>query len=134
MRYLAWEEKYSVGVALIDDQHKVFIGIINELYTAIVEKETQVSLDALFGRLIEYTQFHFATEEKYFDEFHYAGAEEHRAAHKAMCDQVVAFQNKKGDILANPFELMDFLEDWLINHIMGMDKLFGPCFNEHGLK
>lgn len=134
MNYLAWDEKYSVGVELIDNQHKVFIGIINDLYSAIVEKEKQVSLDVIFDQLSAYTQFHFQTEERYFDEFHYEEAAVHKAAHVALHTQIVELREKKQDIMEDPFRLMDFLEDWLIGHIMGMDKKFGPCFNAHGLK
>jgi hemerythrin len=131
---LVWKDEYSVNVELIDAQHKMFVGIINELYSAIMEKKGKDILDNVFKQLVAYTQFHFQTEERYFDEFHYEGAAAHKAAHKALIDQVADLQKQENNIMENPFELMDFLEDWLIEHIMGMDKLYGPCFNEHGLK
>jgi hemerythrin-like metal-binding protein len=131
---LEWKDEYSVGVELIDAQHKMFVGIVNELYEAIVTKRDKEALDNIFKQLVSYTQFHFQTEERYFDEFQYEGAVEHKAIHKALIDQVAELQNSKTDIMDDPFKLMDFLEDWLIDHIIGMDKLFGPCFNEHGLK
>ncbi len=131
---LEWKDEYSVGVELIDAQHKMFVGIVNELYEAIVTKKDKEALDNIFKQLVAYTQFHFQTEERYFDEFQYEGAEEHKTAHKALIDQIAELQQQKTDIMDDPFKLMDFLEDWLIDHIMGMDKLFGPCFNEHGLK
>jgi hemerythrin-like metal-binding protein len=134
MKALEWKEEYSVGVELIDIQHQMFIGIINELYSAIMEKKEKDILDNVFKQLVAYTQFHFQTEERYFDEFDYEGAVEHKAAHKALIDQVADLQKQEKDIMENPFELMDFLEDWLIGHIMGMDKLYTKCFNEHGLK
>lgn len=134
MATFEWKEEYSVGVEMIDEQHKVFIGIINELYTAIMEKKEKIILDDVFKQLVAYTQFHFQTEERYFDEFQYEGSEEHKAAHKKLCDQIAELETKREGIMENPFELMDFLEDWLVDHIMGMDKKYGPCFNEHGLK
>jgi hemerythrin len=130
---LVWKDEYSVGVAMIDAQHQMFIGIINELYSAIMSKKEKDVLDDIFKQLVAYTQFHFQTEERYFDEFDYDGTEEHKAAHKKLVDQVVELQNQESDIMQDPFKLLDFLEDWLIDHIMGMDKLYGPCFNEHGL-
>jgi hemerythrin len=134
MRSIEWEEKYSVGIELIDNQHKVFIGILNDLYSAIINKKELSVLDDIFSQLVAYTHFHFQTEERYFDEFDYEGAEAHKIAHRALSDQVVAMQQKYDDVMKNPFELMDFLEDWLIEHIMGMDKLYSQCFKEHGLK
>lgn len=134
MKTLEWKSEYSVGVEMIDEQHKMFISIMNDLYVAITEKKEKNILDDVFKQLVAYTQFHFQTEERYFDEFDYEGATEHKAAHKRLCDQIVVLQNKGDALMENPFELMDFLEDWLIEHIIGMDKLYGPCFNQHGLK
>lgn len=134
MNSFAWKDEYSVGVQLIDEQHKMFVGIINELYAAIQEKKGDVVLKDIFNQLVAYTQFHFQTEERYFDEFDYEGSEEHKAAHKVLIKQVTDLQEREAEIMENPFKLVDFLEDWLIEHIMGMDKLYGPCFNQHGLK
>ena len=131
---LVWKDEYSVGVELIDAQHKMFIGIINELYTAIIDKKEDSILDDIFKQLVSYTQFHFQTEERYFDEFNYEDAEAHKAAHQKLCDQIVELQKQEIDIMKDPFKLLDFLEDWLIDHIMGMDMKYTACFNAHGLK
>jgi hemerythrin len=32
------------------------------------------------------------------------------------------------------FDLIDFLEDWLINHLLDMDQKYKKCFHDHGLK
>lgn len=134
MGKLVWKDEYSVGVEMIDEQHKVFVGIMNELYTAILEKKEKRVLDDVFKQLVAYTQFHFQTEERYFDEFNYEGSAEHKAAHQKLREQIAELETRKDGIMENPFELMDFLEDWLVDHIMGMDKKYGPCFKEHGLK
>lgn len=130
-----WKEEYSVGVELIDEQHKVFIGILNDLYTSIISKKEDVVLDDIFIQLVKYTEFHFQTEERYFDEFHYEGAEEHKAEHARLCAQIAVLREKQeGSLKGNPFELLDFLEAWLIDHLMGMDMKYTDCFHAHGLK
>lgn len=134
MSTFAWKDEYSVGVQLIDEQHKMFVGIINEMYAAIQEKKGNIVLKDIFNQLVAYTQFHFQTEERYFDEFNYDGSVEHKAAHQALIKQVTDLQGKEAEIMEDPFKLFDFLEDWLVEHIMGMDKRYGPCFNQHGLK
>lgn len=134
MERLQWKDEFAIGVELIDTQHKVLVGIINELYEAIIAKKEGDFLDGIFKRLVEYAQLHFETEERYFDQFSYADAETHKKAHKDLHDQLVELQDKKDDLVDNPFQLMDFLEDWLIDHDVYTDKLFGPCFNENGLK
>ena len=130
-----WKEEYSVGVELIDTQHKMFVGILNDLYAAIMAQKEDLILDDIFDQLVKYTEFHFQTEERYFDEFHYEGAEEHKAEHARLCAEIAALREKKeGSLKSNPFELLDFLEAWLIEHIMDMDKKYTTCFHEHGLK
>ena len=75
------------------------------------------------------------TEEKYFKEFNYAGADEHIAKHKEFSENLAILQKKhEGDTLAFAFALVDFLEDWLINHLMTVDQQYKQCFKEHGLK
>ena len=78
---------------------------------------------------------HFATEEKYFDEFKYEGAEEHKAEHRKLEKSVADMQKraKAGD-LTFTVELLDFFEDWLIKHLAEMDQKYVKCFNEHGLR
>ncbi len=130
-----WKEEYSVGVELIDTQHKMFVGILNDLYAAIMAQKEDLILDDIFDQLVKYTEFHFQTEERYFDEFHYEGSEEHKAEHARLCADIAVLREKKeGSLKSNPFELLDFLEAWLIEHIMDMDKKYTTCFHEHGLK
>jgi len=134
---LMWEEKYSVGVQLIDDQHKKMFATINELIDAIRTTPTKEKLMGIIGQLVQYKKFHFATEERYFDEFHYEKTAEHKAAHNEFNDNLVALQAKytaDDQTIEFAFALVDFLEDWLINHLMTADQEYKECFKEHGLK
>ena len=130
-----WKEEYSVGVELIDTQHKMFVGILNDLYAAIMAQKEDLILDDIFDQLVKYTEFHFQTEERYFDEFHYEGSEEHKAEGARLGADIAGLREKKeGRRKRSPFERRDFLEAWLIEHIMDMDKKYTTCFHEHGLK
>lgn len=135
MATFEWKKEYSVGVEMFDEQHKVFFRIVNDLYEAITTGKEKDILDEIFRQLIHYTEFHFESEEHYFDEFHYEDTVEHKKAHVELCRQIAELKEKKErQDLDNPYELLDFLENWLVDHIMGMDKKYGPCFKEHGLK
>jgi hemerythrin-like metal-binding protein len=129
-----WKSEYSVNVSEIDEQHKIFINILNKLYTSINHSETDSSLTIILKELVDYAHTHFATEEKYFDKFNYDFSIEHKAEHAHILDQIASFEKlhseKKKDI---SMELIDFLEDWLITHILEQDKKFTYCFNSHGL-
>ena len=132
---LEWEEKYSVKVKEIDDQHKKMFDTINRLIDMLDRKPTKEDLNGIIASLIEYKKFHFLTEERYFDKFHYSGTEEHKKAHLVFTqklEELVKLSDEDTMIFA--FKLIDFLEDWLIDHLMIQDQKYVACFQEYGLK
>lgn len=135
MAHISWIKEYSVGVELIDDQHKYFLSLLDELFDAIVSLDTELRLGSIITRLTEHAMAHFATEEKYFDEFDYEGADDHKRRHRDLMDRVMEFQRLfnegRVDIAS---ELVEFLEGWMIDHIMEVDKKYVPCFIAHGLR
>ena len=135
VKKLEWEEKYSVGVEEIDNQHKRMFAVINELLDAINNNNTEEHIGNIIDGLVKYKIFHFATEEKYFKEFNYDGTVEHVTKHKEFNDNLVKIKEKyPKPTVEFAFELLDFLEDWLINHLMVMDQKYKKCFHDHGLK
>ena len=132
---LEWNDKYSVGVELIDDQHKIMFATINELIDAIDTTPTKEKLVAIIEQLVNYKKFHFATEEKYFAEFNYEKSDDHIAKHRMFNEKLAEVQSKCGDdVILLAFELVDFLEDWLVDHLMTADQEYKACFQAHGLK
>ena len=132
---LQWEEKYSVGVKLIDDQHKMMFTTINELIEALGSIPTKEKISGIINQLVEYKRFHFATEERYFKEFGYEKTEEHIVKHQQFNTKLTEIQSKYGDDISGlAFELIDFLEDWLLNHLLTADQEYKECFLSHGLK
>ena len=131
---LQWDEKYSVGIKEIDDQHKRFIEIMGSLYAAVYAGEDREKLAEILLNLANYKDNHFETEEKYFDLYHYENAEEHKAEHQKLRDKVAEFytQFKEGTVDVTA-ELMDFLENWLVDHIAYQDQKYVECFKKNGL-
>lgn len=131
---LKWNEKYSVGVKEIDDQHKRFVEIMNSLYAAVYAGENREKMAEILLDLVNYKDNHFETEEKYFDLFQYENADEHKAEHQKLREKVTAFyqqfQEGKADVTA---ELMDFLEDWLVDHLEKQDQKYVECFKKNDL-
>jgi hemerythrin-like metal-binding protein len=131
---IIWDPIYSVHVEIIDQQHQRFVGIINELDSAIRAQKIRDELGGIFKELIEYAKLHFATEEMYFEKFHYEDAQAHIEAHASLL--------KKTDELYTRFltgdydvsnELIEFLLEWFTHHTASMDKGYTQCFHEHGL-
>ncbi len=134
MKLIEWSEELSVNVKEIDDQHKLFVGLMDKLYGAITSNQATVLLDGIIDELVQYTIFHFSTEEKYFNQFNYEHADEHKIAHSALLAGVENFKKEKNDNKNElAMKILDFMENWLVEHLEIHDKQYTKCFNEHGL-
>jgi hemerythrin len=134
MALVIWKDIYVVNVNEIDLQHKKLVGIVNELHDAMIIGKGQTVMGKILDELVDYTLYHFATEEKYFDQYAYPEADLHKKQHQDLVSQVAAIQNKynSGEKVLT-LDVMNFLRDWLHDHIVGSDKLFGPYLNSKGL-
>jgi hemerythrin-like metal-binding protein len=132
MTEIKWDDNYKIGVKAIDKQHKHFIGLINTVYECLESNNTK-KLPDVIKDLTDYAQHHFTTEEEYFDKFHYADAEVHKTAHRELMAKVNAFAIRHDDPKALGFDLLYFLEKWLLVHFRGMDKKYVKIFREHGV-
>ncbi len=135
MPLLIWQEDFSVDVKEIDEQHKKWVGFINRLYDAMMEKKANNILGDLLNDFLDYSGTHFKTEENYFDQFGYAEAAEHKEAHAAFTRKVLGYKQEVKD--KNVFisiEVLNFIKEWLVKHICHTDRKYAECFHEHGLR
>ena len=134
MALMTWNNRYSVGIGSIDQQHSALFGILNDLYDAMKKGQAQTVTGPLLRKLAEYTQNHFASEEAVMQSTHYPGLAEHRIKHRDLMKQVEAFASRfeRGDVTLS-VDLFNFLRDWLTTHIQKEDKQYGPWLSEHGV-
>lgn len=134
MALVNWSDEYSVHVVEIDDQHKKLVGIVNELHDAMIQGKAKSVLSNVLSELIDYTLYHFSTEEKFFDKYDYPEAAVHIEQHQNLVEQVADLQKKyeSGEKVLT-IDVMNFLRDWLHDHIIGSDKKFGPFLNSKGV-
>ena len=127
---ISWSPKYSVNHPLMDAQHKQLITLINNLHSAMSQGRGKDVLQKTLDELINYTKIHFATEEKLMMEANYKELIEHRQVHKILTQQVIRLQNKfkEGKALLT-MEVMEFLKNWLIEHIEGTDKKYSTVIS-----
>ncbi len=136
MSLLTWDNsRYSVGVKSIDDEHHQLFGLINDLHDAMLKGQAQSLMGSLLHKLADYTQTHFAAEEKMMTATRYPGLVEHQMKHHELIKQVKEFSARfeKGEVALN-LDLMNFLRDWLTNHIQKVDHECGPWLNQHGMQ
>lgn len=134
MSLITWNDKYSVNINEIDGQHQKLVRLINLLHDSMKEGKGRDLIGKVLNDLVNYTIFHFSYEEKLFDKYGYPGNQTHRLEHKNLVEKVKKFvqdfEKGKGVL---PFEVMNFLQDWLLNHISGTDKKYSAFFNSKGL-
>jgi hemerythrin len=133
---MEWDKSYSVGVAIFDDEHKKLIAIINDLYDAIAAGADRIALRSIADRLIEYAIMHLQHEELYFNDWAYPDAEKHTAMHNAMKQLVFSYRARieEGDPPELAREMLEYLRNWLTQHIMVEDRKYGEFLCSKGLR
>jgi len=134
MALMMWGDNFCVNVRQLDEQHKMLVGMLNDLHDAMKQgKGKDVTGNVLSG-LVQYVATHFATEEKLMKEQAYPEYLNHKMEHDALTKQVLDLQKQfeEGKPVLT-VELMKFLKDWLSNHILGTDKKYGPYLNSKGI-
>lgn len=135
MALFQWREDYSVKIPSIDVQHKRLVEMLNQLNDGMASGTGHAQLATLLDGLVDYTAKHFAYEEKLFAQHAFPGSAEHTAEHARLVEQVLDFKRRfeAGQASIN-MQLMKFLKDWLINHILGSDKGYSAHLVERGVK
>ncbi len=127
MTQLNWTDILDIGLPKVDEQHKQLIALSNSLIQAMINGMGNDVLDDIFTELREYTLTHFADEEAYMEEIGYPQLTEQKQAHKKLTDDVDAFRIRllEDSNAVSPNEVLDFINNWLIKHIMEMDSQIG---------
>lgn len=124
-KLVTWTPELSVGVKEFDDHHKVLFDIINKLSDAMSTGKGSKEVVNILDELIDYTEWHFSAEEIIFDKYSYPKADEHKKIHSSMIDKAKKLHSDAQlgkDVLST--EVLDFLQDWIVDHIMGVDKQY----------
>ncbi|OOZ40394.1 hypothetical protein BOW53_07955 [Solemya pervernicosa gill symbiont] len=91
---ITWDDTYSVGIEEIDNQHKVLVGLINELDDALRVHSNREMVQGVIDQLIDYTKLHFAVEESIMRLFKYKEYEPHKAVHDGIIDKLNGMNEK----------------------------------------
>lgn len=134
MALMQWSDDLSVSVSEIDSQHKKLVDLINILHAAMLAKQGKTVLEKTLDELAACTVCHFRTEEKYMQEFGYPAYFSHKKEHDAFVRKVADFQKEfSSGKLGFSVGIMNFLKDWITNHIMGADNKYADTFRINGL-
>jgi len=126
--FVEWEDRFSVGIKEINDQHKKLIALTNTLFEAC--RQGSESAGEAFApalkEAVDYVKTHFAFEEGLMNRFAYPQISEHKKEHESFVMKIIeeaqAFKEGRRFV---PNHFARFLRDWLLEHIAIQDQKLG---------
>ena len=120
---LAWTPDLSVGIDIIDNQHKRIVEYINQLHEARIRQDKE-AISQVIEELVDYTLSHFSFEESMMEEAHYRFVAPHKRVHELFVRRVSEYQQRfklgeNVEIVAG--DMQNTLVTWLMNHIKRED-------------
>jgi hemerythrin-like metal-binding protein len=127
---VTWQDTYSIGLPEVDDQHKMLFALINRLWVATIARAERSELLGIVEELENYTRSHFAAEEAFMRAIRYARRAEHEGMHRVFVGRI-SVERAAVDAGKLPgLDLLRFLNDWLVNHILVTDKEYAAAYRE----
>lgn len=130
MSYWSWDPSLSVGIDIIDGQHRRIVEYINDLYVAKLEGDQAKVTQVLLG-LIDYTRTHFTFEEELMRQAGYPLSAEHKKVHDSFVGLIGRYAEAHVSGIDVTRKLMSELQIWLTNHIKNDDRDYAPHAAKH---
>jgi len=136
---MKWTEDLSTGVELIDNQHKELFSRINDLVAAIKQHTCKYKISDVVRFLDEYIIFHFGEEERFMQKHKYPQYPRHKAQHTKFIanfnELKKELQKLEGGKKPGAYDLSvetnQVVVDWILDHIVKVDKEFGAFLKTH---
>ncbi|MDX9977015.1 MAG: bacteriohemerythrin, partial [Candidatus Cloacimonadales bacterium] len=120
-----FSDPFKVHIKDMDNHHIGIFNYINEVHAAIKSNKSQKEIHRIVLELRHFTDNHFKEEEALMKSINYEGLNNQITAHKNLIkrvDEIIhQFENHED---VNMIGVMVFLKDWLVGHIMGVDKKY----------
>jgi len=135
MEPIEWTDSFSVGVALLDEQHRKLIDMLNKMIKAPAATTRSETVADVLADMTNYAEEHFKSEEKLMLEHDYPHLDAHIQQHRGFQEKAarLCFATVKGQTSV-PHELLEYLQQWLIHHILQTDMAFRPFFEQKGVR
>ena len=124
--------EYMTGIELIDDEHRQLFAYANQVYELLQEEFMPDKYDNIVDilqKLRDYTKRHFADEEAYMESIGYKRIFSQKVQHQEFIQRLEAWNLEEIDSFENQDavieDMLEFLTDWLVHHIMEQDTKIG---------
>lgn len=124
---ISWFDDYQINVQQIDEQHKELFGRMKNLITCIINDSSPQELRSAIRFLENYTITHFADEEELMRSIDYPLYEFHKKEHEFFIKEIEYLKviEQKGNSLHIILRLKNYIGEWMINHILKVDRQLG---------
>ena len=124
------KEEYKIGLDHIDKQHEKLFELADKAYMLLKDEFAVDKYDKIveiINELKEYTIFHFKSEEEYMESINYKGLFSQKLQHEKFINVLQELDFKQIDENQDEslIKMLDFLNDWLSDHILISDKFIG---------
>lgn len=133
---MKWSDKFCIGCAIIDAQHKELIEKVAALEELLAQgKADDESFSDAILFVVEYARTHFKEEEDLMEKLQYPGFAQHRKLHDQMINHLANFLKDMQSGVGGTFsELVSYLYVWIEAHVLVEDRKFGDHYNSSAEK
>lgn len=129
-----FSDRFSVLVKDMDQDHQRIFDYINQIHRLIKERGGHDKQLSLFREMAAFTRAHFEREETLMQQNAYPGYLEQQAAHQQLLQTVAEYiETLESGRRVNLVAALKFLNDWLKQHILVMDRQYGDYFKRKGI-
>lgn len=128
MQEIQWSERFSVGLPVLDEQHKRLIGMINAMHG---KSEASTMFDIVM-QMFNYADLHFQAEERLMRSRGYSGLDQQVRAHKEFLSKTTDFAGRDFGKPAACVQVASYLRDWLVHHILEEDMKYKQLLSQQG--
>lgn len=121
-----WNDHFETGLAMVDQQHRKLLALLNHLATNIAFNADIHSLNTIFDELTDYTLYHFQTEEAIWHTYlpNEPLEHDHQIIHEQFITTALRFKAEQHHkpVMKLAREALEYLAKWLASHILESDK------------
>ncbi|MDH5326742.1 MAG: bacteriohemerythrin [Gammaproteobacteria bacterium] len=134
MALLQWSDDLAVNIEFIDSQHRELMNGVNHLHSMATQSppdQGRIS-DALF-QLLEHAMNHFIAEEEMFQRLEFPELPEYKSHNDAFNLKAQSIIQELGDNPTLCSDTLEYLKNWLTEHILAKDKSYAKFLNRNGI-
>ena len=121
---LDWSDEYSIGIGLIDNQHKEFFAAVHKFHDEVLTCKGEDAVEGVLNFLRDYAAAHFRAEEAFMRDHGYPGVDRHARVHEEFLEEYAEFAAELKQLGPNQDladQTAEKVQSWLVEHIADFD-------------